>query len=115
MGYKLHVATTYQVVHDYKVTPFDLKSNEINSFLQVHCPDISWEDGRDSCEFATSLEIPKADLGNLIGWITTHREEYAEWAQANGIEESADKFIEIVAYWIANSDHRNDFVALAWY
>lgn len=115
MGYKLHVATTYQVEHDFKVTPFDGKSNEINSFLQKHCPDISWEDGRDSCEYACTLEIPKSDLGNLIGWISNHREEYNVWANENGIEQSANKFIEIIAYWIANSDHRNDFVALAWY
>ena len=115
MGYRIHVATTYQVQYDYKVTPFDHKEGVINQFLYKHCQDMSWEDGRDSCEFATSLEISKAELGNLIGWIATHREEYAQWASENGIEESADKFIEIVAYWIANSDHRNDFVALAWY
>lgn len=115
MGYSLHVATAYQVQYDYKVTPFDHKEGVINRFLYKHCPDMSWEDGRDSCEFATSLEISKAELGNLIGWIATHREEYAQWSSENGIEESADKFIEIVAYWIANSDHRNEFVALSWY
>lgn len=115
MGYRLHVATTYQVAHDTKLTPFNGKSQEINLFLQERCPEMSWEDGRDSCEYANYLEISKAELGNLIGWISTHRKEYAEWAKENGIEESAGKFIEIVAYWIANSDHRNDFVALFWY
>lgn len=115
MGYRLHVATTYQVKYDYHVTPFDHKSGEVNRFLQEHCPDMSWEDGRESGEFATSLEISKVELGNLIGWIATHREEYAEWAKENGIDESADKFIEIVAYWIANGDYRNDFVALYWH
>jgi hypothetical protein len=115
MGYKLHVATTYQVRYDYNVTPFDCKEGLLNQFLHEHCPNMSWEDGRYSCEFATSLEIPKAELGNLIRWITTHRDEYTQWANENGIEENADKFIEIVAYWIANSDHCNDFVALSWY
>ncbi len=67
MGYRIHVATTYQVVDDYNVTPFDGKSEEINRFLGEHCPDMSWEDGRDSCGYATHLEVPKAELGNLIG------------------------------------------------
>lgn len=114
MGYRLHLATTYQVKFDQMVTPFSNKSSEINRFIQDHCPNISWEDGRDSCEFATTLEVPKSELGALIGWIVTHRDEYEGWAKENGIEESADKFIGIVAYWIANSDLRNDFVVLSW-
>lgn len=115
MGYKLRVATKYQVEHDRELASFNYKSTQINLFLYEHCPDIAWNDDREGCEYAISLEIPKSDLIGLIAWVASHRDEYAQWAEENGIDEDADQFIRIIAHWLVVGDPDNQFVALFWY
>lgn len=113
MGIRLHVATKYQVEHNGEITPFNNKSEEINTLLHAHCPNLSWE-GEDF-RFSERLQVPREDLANLIGYVVANPEEYTRWASQNGISENASEFICILAFWIANSDQRNDFVVLSWY
>lgn len=113
MGIKLHVATVYQVKDDYKETPFTNKIETINSLLHDHCPDLCW-DGEDY-QVSENLQVPRKQLANLIEWAVSNPKEYSKWAIKNDIMESAPEFIRIIAYWIANSDQRNDFVVLSWY
>jgi len=113
MGIRLHVATKYQVEHNGTVTPFNNKSEEVNTLLHAHCPDLSWS-GEDY-QFAETLQVPRTDLANLIGYVVTHPAEYDRWAGQNGIAETASEFIRILAFWIANSDQRNDYIVLSWY
>ncbi len=112
MGYRLHVAEVYQVkLHsqDY----FNGSSTDINRMLHENCPGLSWEG--EYVESSERLEVPRAELADLIAKIADGREGFNKWAQSHGIKETADEMIRIIAEWIANSDQRNDFVVLIWY
>ncbi len=112
MGYRLHVAEVYQVKHhtrDY----FNNQSADINRMLQENCPGLSWE-GED-VECSERLEVPRAELADLIGKIVADREDFGKWLQLYDIRVSVETFIRYIAEWIANSDQRNDFVVLSWY
>lgn len=112
MGYRLHVAEVYQVKHHSRVY-FNGSSTDINRMLHENCPGLSW-DGED-VECSERLEVPRAELADLIAKIADDREDFNNWAQLHDIDVTADKMIRIVADWISNSDQRNDFVVLTWY
>lgn len=112
MRYKIHVAKVYQVEHCL-FDDFNGKSDVINRMLAENCPGLSWE-GED-VECSTRLEVPRAELGDLIAKIASDKEDFEKWAKLHNIEESADKVIAIIAKWISFSDQRNDFVVLSWY
>lgn len=112
MGYRIHVAEVYQVKH-HMFDAFNGKSDAINRMLADNCPGLLW-DGED-VECSQRLEVPRAELGDLIAKIASDKETFEKWAKLNCIAESADKVIAIIARWISFSDQRNDFVVLSWY
>lgn len=112
MGSKVHVAEVYQVKH-HLFDNFNGKSDAINRMLAENCPGLVWE-GED-VECSERLEVPRAELGDLIAKIASDKEDFEKWAKLYDIEESADQVISIIAKWIALSDQRNDFVVLFWY
>ena len=97
MGNKIHVAEVYQVKH-HIFDNFNGKSDVINRMLAENCPGLSWE-GED-VECSTRLEVPRAELGDLIAKIASDKEDFEKWAKLHNIEESADKVIAIIAKWI---------------
>ena len=112
MGYRIHVAEIYQVkrrLYD----NFNGKSEAINRMLAENCPGLIWE-GED-VECSERLEVPRAELGDLIAKIASDKEDFEKWAKLYDIEESADQVIAIIAKWIALSDQRYVFVVLFWY
>ncbi len=112
MGYRIHVAEVYQVKY-HKYDNFNGKSEAINRMLAENCPGLSWEG--DDVECSAQLEVPRAELGDLIAKIASDKEDFEKWAKLHDIEESADKVIAIIARWISFSDQRNDSVVLSWY
>lgn len=112
MGYRIHVAEVYQVKH---CTFDDLKCKQdaINRLLYEHCPSMSW-DGED-VDCSERLEVPRAELADLIGWVASSKEQFAEWAKLHQIEETSEQMIAIIAKWISFSDQRNDYVVLTWF
>ena len=112
MSISIHVASTYQVEHAV-LGSFCNKKSQINRFLSENCPGLDWE-GEDVC-YSTHLEVPRSDLGNLIGKITKDRDDFEKWAKKVDIRMSADEFICVIASWISDSDQRNEFVVLSWF
>ncbi len=106
------MAEVYQVKH-HIFDNFNGKSDVINRMLAENCPGLSWE-GED-VECSERLEVPRAELGDLIAKIASDKEDFEKWAKLYDIKESADEFIAIIAKWIAFSDQRNDFVVLSWH
>ena len=68
MGNKIHVAEVYQVKH-HIFDNFNGKSDVINRMLAENCPGLSWE-GED-VECSERLEVPRAELGDLIANIAS--------------------------------------------
>lgn len=112
MGFRIHVATEYQVKYQYN-GQFSLHQPEINRFLHEHCEGLSWE-GED-LETAEHLEVYRNELADLIAKIVSDRDAFNRWAKRNGIDTTADEFICIIADWISKSDQRNDYVVLNWH
>lgn len=111
MGTRIHVASTYQVEHIVSDN-FSNQMIEINHFLYENCPGLDWE-GDDVC-CSTRLEVPRSDLGKLIGKILKHKDEFEKWSK-DVIRMSVDEFVTVLASWISNSDQRNEFVVLTWF
>ena len=112
MGTRIHVASTYQVEHAVSDN-FSNQMIEINQFLYENCPGLDWE-GDDVC-YSTRLEVPRSDLGNLIGKIFKHKDEFEKWATTVKLGMSVDEFVTVLASWISDSDQRNEFVVLNWF
>lgn len=112
MGFRIHVATEYQVKY-HNNGQFSLHQPEINRYLRDNCREL-WHEGED-VECAEYLEITRSELANLIAKIASDRDAFNHWAKRNGITETADEFICIIADWISKSDQRNEFVVLNWH
>lgn len=112
MGYRICVAEVYQV-RNHLFDDFNGKSEAVNRMLAENCPGLVWE-GED-VECSERLEVPRAELGDLIAKIASDKEDFEKWAKLYDIEESADKAIAIIAKWMSFSDQRNDFVVLSWH
>ena len=110
MGYRIHVATTYQV--KYEFGDFSNKSEFINRLIAENCPSASFND--DYPTFATSIEVPRAELAMLSGKIAKEREKY-EPIFAQELNDTVDNVIFTISSWIAYSDQRNDYVVLQWF
>lgn len=111
MGYRIHVASTYQVEYGDREY-FSNQIFTINRFLEEHCPGMGWNG--NTCEESDILKIPRHELAYLINWILCNQQEYKYWAKRNNITECPEEFVNIIAYWIAESDPRNDYVVLEW-
>lgn len=110
MGYKIHVATTYQV--KYEFGDLSNKSEFINRLIAENCPFASFneDDDRD----ADSIAVPRAELAMLAGKIAQEREKY-EPVFAQELNDTVDNVIFAISSWIAYSDQRNDYVILKWF
>ena len=112
MGYKLHVASEYQVKYS-SSEAFNNHTAEINRFLKYNCPNIEW-DGED-IECAGCLKVPRAELALILAKMITQPMEFSEWLKKHQVSETIGDVVRIIAGWIAQSDQRNDFVVLSWY
>lgn len=112
MGAKVHVAEVYQVKHNISDN-FSGKQFEINSLLFRECEGVSSDE--EDVTLASQIEVPRTELAKLIGKIARNRDKYGRWCMKNGITESLDEIITIIAKWISCSDQRNDFVVLSWF
>lgn len=110
MGYCIHYSPVYQVT--YGGGDFGNHTAEINRLLKENSEDISFEG--DDIECSERLEVPRADLANLVSKIAGDRDNFNEWLKCNSIDSTPEKFITILCKWIANSDPRNDYVVLTW-
>lgn len=110
MGYRIRVATTYHV--KYEFGDFSNKSEFINRLIAENCPFASFND--DDPTFATSIEVPRAELAMLAGNIAKEREKYKPIFEKE-LNNTVDNVIFAISSWIAYSDQRNDFVVLQWF
>lgn len=111
MGYKIHHSPVYQVT--YGNGYFNNHAPEINRLLQDNSEGIQF-DGED-IESAIRLEVPRIDLGVLIGKITRDKDKFGEWLRSHDINITPESFITIICEWIATSDPHNDYVVLTWF
>lgn len=79
MGNKIHVAEVYQVKH-HIFDNFNGKSDVINRMLAENCPGLSWE-GED-VECSERLEVPRAELGDLIAKNSLRQGGFREMGKA---------------------------------
>ena len=108
---KLHHSPIYQVT--YGGGHFSYQTAELNYYLHDNCHGAHF-DG-ESIETAERIEIPRAELANLIAKICYNRREHEQWLKDNGINCTVDEMIVIISRWIAESDQRNDYVVLTWF
>lgn len=111
MGYRIHFSPIYQV--NYGGGHFSHHTAELNRLLYEHSEDISYE-GED-IECAERISVPRADLANLIGWISSNRDDFSQWLKKYQFDCNPDEFICIICEWISQSDPRNDYVVLTWF
>jgi hypothetical protein len=114
MGIRIHVAEVYQLrCSTTTADSFYNRSEAVNKMLYDQCPNITW-DGEDVAK-AERLEIPRAELANLMAKIVSNRTYFENWRETWNIEENLDRILCVIAEWIAKSDQRNDYVVLMWY
>lgn len=110
MGYRIHVATTYQV--KYEFGDFNNKSEFINHLIAENCMGASFND--EDHHYADTIEVPRAELAMLAGKVAKEREKY-EPIFNRELNDTADNVIFAISSWIAYSDQRNDYVVLQWF
>ena len=112
MGYRIHVATTYEV--KYGCGELSNKQEAINRLLSDNCSDLHWND-KDGAIFSSELQVPRTQLAQLISILVSNRTHFEKWCRINDIGVSLDELVVIISRWIAESDYRNPIVVLSWY
>ncbi len=114
MGYKIHVASTYQV--EYRGYPgrFSQCTEVINDLICELCPSAWFSD--DSVSYSDRIEVPRAELKEAITKLNENKAEYVERLKENvDFDYTVDDIINAMQGWIDTSDQRNDYVILHWF
>lgn len=105
MGYRLHVATKYQVRYD-GFGMFNHKSEELNDLIQEYFAGTDfWS---DSAEYAKDMEIP---VFVFEKGIKKMRESKDTLLEGYDNKEVIDNF----EYILDNYDRKNEYIHLSWF
>lgn len=114
MGYKIRVASTYQV--EYRGYPgrFSHCEEVINNLICELCPNAWFTD--DSPSYSDRIEVPREDLKEAVTKLKENKEEYAERLKEEVyFDYTVEDIIDAMQGWIDTSDQKNDYVVLHWF
>jgi len=113
MGYRIHVASTYQV--EYRGYPgrFSYCVDIINDLLYELCPKAWFSD--DSTSNSDRIKVNREELKEAITKLNENKEKYVErLKEYTDFDYTVDDIIDAMQGWIDTSDQRNDYVVLHW-